>query len=108
MMSCITPTKRLRHVVQRPVGEDDRVLEQSIGIDLGPRKAHAADCHTERGRAAGATSGMARRSFLHRGGRFAFMSLTSTQTARLSRTTIGMMFVSRGPKTLTMTSPTAA
>ena len=40
MMSCITPTKRLRHVVQRPVGEDDRVLEQAVGVDVGARKVH--------------------------------------------------------------------
>jgi hypothetical protein len=30
----------LGHVVQGSVGEDDRVLEQSIGIDVAARKSH--------------------------------------------------------------------
>ena len=34
------PDEAFGHVVQGPVGEDDRVLEQPIGIDVGARKSH--------------------------------------------------------------------
>src|SRR5205807_5155699 len=29
-----------RHVIQRAVGEDDRVFEQAVGVDLGPQAWH--------------------------------------------------------------------
>ena len=40
------PDEALRHVVQRTVGEDDRVLEQAIGIDVGARKGHSQQVAT--------------------------------------------------------------
>ena len=35
----------LRHVVERAVGEDDRVFEQAVGVDVGEQAGHGVPSH---------------------------------------------------------------